>query len=253
MYLAFFHSTRSRSASAARRSVCGALIGNGVQLRLARAFALRQGGQQQPVHHQVGIAADGRSEVRVRLGGQREVAGVVGAVARLLERPQHELAENALLGLAFDLRHQLLILPRRDGDTLGQHDLLARLAAVAPRLGHGETAHGNGPHPERVAEGGGDFFELHHAARVGRLVNAVNERHRGHAGGHRFIGGQHELLDDAVRDVARGAAHPGHGAPLVEFDHGLGQVEVDGAAARRRRVSTTASSRISSKRGTSAR
>ena len=48
---------------------------------------------------------------------------------------------------------------------------------------------------------------------------------------HGFIGGQHELFDDAMGDVARRARDAGHGAPLVEFDQRLGQIEIDGAAA----------------------
>ena len=93
-----------------------------------------QHGAQQPVNHQVGIAADGRGEVRVRLGRQREVAGVVRAVARLLERAQHQVTEDALLGLAFDLGHQPLVVARGDGNArVRHHDLLAPLAAVAVR------------------------------------------------------------------------------------------------------------------------
>src|SRR5690242_4151135 len=40
---------------------------------------------QEAVNHQVGIAADGRREMRVRAGSQREVADIFDAVARLLE------------------------------------------------------------------------------------------------------------------------------------------------------------------------
>ena len=58
---------------------------------------------QDAVHDQVGIAADGRGEVGVARRGQREVALVLLAVSGLLERAQHQVAEDALFGLALDL------------------------------------------------------------------------------------------------------------------------------------------------------
>ena len=48
--------------------------------------------------------------------------------------------------------------------------------------------------------------------------------------GDRLVGGQHALLDEAVRDVALGAHDLLGPAAQVEQDLGLGQVEVDGAA-----------------------
>ncbi len=47
---------------------------------------------------------------------------------------------------------------------------------------------------------------------------------------HGFIGRQHELLDQPVRDVARAARDAGHLAKLVEFDQRLRHIEIDGAA-----------------------
>src|SRR5437588_621718 len=63
-----------------------ALLGNSAQIELGnRGLSIEHGGQQ-PVYNQVRIAPDRRREVRVSLGGQREVSGVVHAVARLLQR-----------------------------------------------------------------------------------------------------------------------------------------------------------------------
>ena len=56
------------------------------------------------VHDEVGIAPDGRSEMRVGGRGEGEVALIDLGVARLAERAQHEIAENALFGLALDAR-----------------------------------------------------------------------------------------------------------------------------------------------------
>ena len=47
--------------------------------------------------------------------------------------------------------------------------------------------------------------------------------------GHRLVGGDHELLDDAVGHVALGAADVPYVAHQVEEDLRLGQVEVDAA------------------------
>ena len=49
--------------------------------------------------------------------------------------------------------------------------------------------------------------------------------------GDALIGRQHELLDDAVRDVAFGARDALHQSVLVKFDHRLRQIKIDGAAA----------------------
>ena len=46
-----------------------------------------------------------------------------------------------------------------------------------------------------------------------------------------LVGGEHELFDEAVGPAALGAGDGGHVALRVELDDGLGQVEVDGAAA----------------------
>ena len=89
-----------------------AFVRDRAQIVLGTASAAVEHARQQPVHDQVRIAADGRREVRVGVRGQREMADVLGAVARLLQRAQHQVAQDALLRLAFDLRHQLLIIAR---------------------------------------------------------------------------------------------------------------------------------------------
>ena len=66
------------------------------------------------VDEQVGIAADGRGEVGVAGGGEGKVAVVDFGIARLLERAQHEVADDALLGLAGDFGGELLVHGRGD-------------------------------------------------------------------------------------------------------------------------------------------
>ena len=78
----------------------------------------------------------------------------------------------------------------------------------------------------------GDLLEFQHALGVGPLVNAENQRHaRGlQMRRHGFVRGQHELLDQPVRDVARRPRDAGHLAEFVEFEQRLGQIEIDRAA-----------------------
>ena len=67
---------------------------------------------------------------------------------------------------------------------------------------------------------------------VGLIVDAKHRRQGAHGkeARHRFVGGEHELLDQAVGVVARAASDLGHPSALVEDDLRLGQVEVDGSA-----------------------
>ena len=171
MNLTFFHSTNSRSASAARRSDCEQSSASAVSTQSRRAIHPRSS----RCTSKSGIAADGRSEVRVRIRRQREVAHVFGAVARLLERPQHQVAEDALLRLAFDLGHQLLIHARSDlhlasGSTISA--LLFEPSRCRSVMANFFT--GIGAHAQRIAEMRGHFFEFHHALGVRLFVDAVN-------------------------------------------------------------------------------
>ena len=71
-----------------------------------------------------------------------------------------------------------------------------------------------------------------YALGVRLFVYAVHGRKpRGlQVGCYRFISRQHEFFDNAVREITRRARNAGHGAPLVEFDQGLRQIEIDRAA-----------------------
>src|ERR1039458_9183481 len=88
---------------------------------------------------EVGIAADGRGEVGVSWRGEGEVAFVDFGVARLRERAQHEVAEDAFFRLALHARGQLRVHAGRDRDVL-RHFVLAWIAAEAV----GFTAFGAG-------------------------------------------------------------------------------------------------------------
>src|SRR5208282_2062491 len=97
MNCAVFHSINSRSAPSALRSASelsdansssstrryGPSIGTEISFP-ERACAIED---------QVRVAANRRSEMRVLLRRQREMAEQVGSVARLLERAQHQVGK----------------------------------------------------------------------------------------------------------------------------------------------------------------
>src|ERR1035437_8957316 len=210
------------------------LVGQRIQVFFARSRFAGEDGAQQAVHHQVRIAPYGRSEMRISFGGQGEVADIFRAVAGLPQGAQHQVAENPLLGLAFDFGDQPLVVTRGDAQPgIRHHDLAARLAAVAVLVGNAEALHRDGADAQRHAEMRGDFLELHDAFRIGHFVNPVDGGDAGllQVSGDALVGRQHELLDDAVGDIARRARDAGHGAQFVELDERFRQVEIDGAAA----------------------
>src|SRR5690349_12941096 len=70
------------------------------------------------MHDQIRIPSNRGSEVRVRRSGQRKVSFILLRVARLLQRAQHQVRQNALLRLPRDLLRQLLVHARGDVDVL---------------------------------------------------------------------------------------------------------------------------------------
>ena len=190
------------------------------------------------MHDQVGIAPDGRGEVRIARAGQRKVALVPLAVARLLQRTQHQVAQDALLRLARDLRGEPLIHLRRHGNRLGDlvradHAPAPASDGIAPVGLHRHPLHGQAGKSERVAEAAGRLLEVEDALGVGRLVDAIDAGDcvRPDPPRHALVGAEHELLDQAVRPAALGAHDRLHVAVGIELDDRLGQIEVDGAAA----------------------
>ena len=85
---------------------------------------------------------------------------------------------------------------------------------------------------ERVAEAGGQLLELDDAARLGFFVNAVERRDAEifKPCGDALVGGEHELLNEAVGPGALGFGDAAHLALLVELDDRLGQVKINGPA-----------------------
>lgn len=159
------------------------------------------------------------------------------AVAGLAEGAEHEEAEDAFFGLAFDLGDEALVVAGRNGDFFGDDDVFVsrffvgraalRFALLVAELvdRHGADAEGN-------AELGGHLLKFKDAFGVWLFVDAVDGSAAGggEVGGDGFIGREHELFDDAVGDIAGAACNADHFAELVEFDEGFGEVEIDGTA-----------------------
>ncbi len=179
----------------------------GKRRRDAALAAFTQNGFEHTMHDQVGIAPDGRGEMRISRRRQSEVALVFLGVTRLLQRAQHEVRQNALFRGAGDFLHQLLIHARRDVDFFGQldHGRAASGAAVGTLVGAGlHPLHRQSAHAQRIAEARGDVLKLKNLLRIGLFVDAIQA---GHApslqmAGDRLVGGQHELLDQPMGLVA---------------------------------------------------
>src|SRR5271157_1835260 len=166
-----------------------------------------------------------------KIAGKPEERILSYLMLRSLKQAQHEVREDALLRLAGNFLRQLLVHARRDVDVLGYLDGLrtAPAAVALAALGaHLHPLHRQRPDAQRIAEPGSDGLEVVNALWVGLLVDAVE---RGdvlvlQVAGDALVGRQHELLDDAVRDVALRARDALHQSVLVELDDRLRQIEV---------------------------
>ncbi len=201
---------------------------------------------QNAMNDEVGISANGRGEMRVLIEAEGEMAERLGGVASLLERTQHKVGDDAFFGFADDLFNQALIVLRRDAQFAArERHLHAALAAVTVRVRtagfrrRGNAAMANGDFAlvqvfdaERITEGASQLFELENFARVGLFMNAMERLDAASKKicGDSAIGGEHELFDETVSDIALAARDIGHALLFVELDDRFGKIEVDGAA-----------------------
>ena len=181
----------------------GELVG---ELALALlAHAAVTGLPQRPMNHQVRIAPDRRREMRVALRREAEMTEVGGIISSLLHRPEHQERDGLLFGRAAHPLDELLEVARRD--------LRGRLA-------------------QAVSERRYELLELVDFERIRLLVDAIE---RGDVVGIEMcgdglVGEQHELFDQAMRDVALGGDDLLHHPLVVEHDLRLLEVEVYRAA-----------------------
>src|SRR5216684_3592257 len=187
---------------------------------------------QNPVHDEVRIASDRRCKVRVTGRRQREMPQIFFRIPCLLERPKHQVTENAFLRLPRDLLRQFLIHARRDVNFLGHFDLSDALAGTIRRSPVGFQVHpldGQRTYAQRIPKSGGDDFEVVNPFGVRLFVNPVERSGalRLDILGDALVGREHEFLNQPVCHIAFRARDALHQSELVEFDHRLRQVEVD--------------------------
>ena len=233
MNFAFFHSTSSRSASAARRSRLRRFLGDPRQLRRSQLPSRRaiQPRRQNPMHDQIRIPPDRRREVRV-------TAPPPARNARDCPRctaPASATAASDNSGCAPPACPQSSP-PASDNarevisHLLGQLNLPPHLRPVAPALRIAEPLHRNRPHAQRVAEVRGNLLELHHALRVRLVVDAEDRRARPRfsrcAATASFAASMNSSMSRCA--MLRGARdHAGHLPELVELNQRLGHIEID--------------------------
>ena len=169
----------------------------------------RPAGLDQPgelaVNHEIRVAPDGRREVAVVGGRERVVAAALLAVERLALRPEEQVGKQSLLRFPFDRLQDLLERGRRD------------FVEVAFEL---------------VAEVLENLAQVDEAVGVRGIVDAVDRGllREQELLRDRLVRRQHELLDQAVSQVARLRHDADDEALVVEHDVGVGKVEVDRAA-----------------------
>ena len=165
------------------------------------AVAERERPDQRAVHHEVGIAADRRGEMRVAPQVEPEVAVVLGGVFGLGLRAQHHLVDELFGLVALHLRQHAV-----------EHGRPQR-AALCER------------HVERAQE----FLEVVDLLHGRLVMHAIDQRQRlllQHLGGG-DIGEDHELLDQPVRVEPRRNHDAIDGAVRLQDDLAFRQIEIE--------------------------
>ena len=157
--------------------------------------------EQGAMHHQVGVAPDGRGEMRVFLLRQPVMAERLDRIARAHERLEESnlqrLADCQPVELLQQLLHLIAVRQIAALNVMAEHLLAIFLKPFVVR----------------------------------RLVNAIERRtiQAHQPGGHGFVGEQHALFDKLVGNVVLHLLHPQHPALIIEADFGFGEVEVQRA------------------------
>ena len=167
-------------------------------------FAPAVGSDERAVHDQVGVAADGGGEMRVRFERETEVAEVLGRVVGLGHGPE-----------------------RRHVDLLGMVRVGSSVQEIVQVRGFEDLAFGQSQTCGfRCFAQGGEFV------RVGFFVDPEQERlfllDKGFGGCN--VGEDHEFLDQFVSVETIFEGHRGDVASVVQNDPAFGQVEVEGLA-----------------------
>src|SRR6202790_57581 len=126
----------------------------------------------------------------------------------------------------------------------GKSDTHAAIAAMAGRIGSagfGGRRNLAVAHPDfalieifntqRIAKGASKFLKFQNFAGVRFFVDAMQRLDAASKKimGDGAVGGEHELFDEPMRDVAFSARDIDHALLVIEFDDRLGKIEIDGA------------------------
>ena len=160
-------------------------------------------------------------------------------VPRLLQRAQHQVAQDPLFRLARDLRRQPAVHLRRHRQLL-RHLMRSPVRTpptpVAPSsmlplpllVLHGKLLDRQVPNPQRIPKSSRNVLEVQNALRIRLLVDPVQRRRMlAQPARHRLVCRQHELFNQPVRPVPGSPRHPRHRALLVKLDRRLRQIEVN--------------------------
>ena len=129
-------------------------LGADFGLRRRRFVGMSKRPFQSAMDDEIGIAADRRSEMRVLVEAEREVAERVGGIARLFQRAKHEVGNDALFGFARKFANEALIVLRRDAQIGAANPATRRACRVRGRDRRnpdGPTFAGAGVRPWRTA------------------------------------------------------------------------------------------------------
>ena len=159
------------------------------------------------MRHHVGVATDGRREVRIPPERQPEVAQIIGAIPGFRHRSHGQLLQQVLLRLALDAVHEMV-------HGVGDVFRVVNVQFVAEPFGK----------RRQVVE---SFF-------VGVFVNPINHRVRGRERmdklGHALVGEEHKLFDEFVGVLPDFGINTQRYTVLVEFEFYFHRLKIDSPA-----------------------
>lgn len=109
---------------------------SGARIRGGRRSGMFERPFQDAMDDEIGVPANGRSEMGVLVETKSEVTERIGRVTSLFERTEHEVGNDAFFGFSGELREETLVMLRSDAQVggAGKRDAHGALAAVAVRV-----------------------------------------------------------------------------------------------------------------------
>src|SRR6266511_3960618 len=192
----------------------GRVLGQFVELHGRRLVGEAELAQQRSVDDQIRVAPDRRREMAIGAAGEPRVAEILGVVAGLLERAEHERGE----GLAAPARAECVV-----------HNALARLRGDRCGRRRSEEIGGRRRRDLEIRE----LLEQQlDRLRIRALVDAIQRlaAPRREQPGNGLVRGDHQLLDEAVRGGLGFLPRARDSAVAVEVERDLGALDPERAA-----------------------